>query len=285
LQTMPFNSPKVLARFDGLLKFMAKNMHSDVRWFMLGNEVDIYLSKHPSEVDQYVELVEHGRNTVRLLLPTQSIGVTTTHDGARDHAAMVAKLNRKMDVVSMTYYPVDAHFRVKPLSDLDGDFARMIGVAAGKPLFIQGFGCPADPRISSEDMQAAYVSGMFGQLAKYGDKVCGVNWFLLADFNDIVVNAMAQYYQQPTIEFKAYLSSLGLKRNDGTARKAWNVFRDLARNWAAAPTAPAGAKPVAKPLGQPTAKPLGQPTAKPLGQPVARPLGQPAMKPPVRHTR
>jgi hypothetical protein len=279
LMTVPFNSPKMKARWDACLRFVAKNQsfHGNARWLSLGNDVDVYLGRHPAEADGYVEFIESGHDIVKSVAPTQLVGVTTTHDGARDRAALVAKLQRKMDYVSMTYYPVDARFHVRPLTDLPGDFARMIGVAGSRQLFIQGFGCPADPRISSEDLQAAYVRGMFEQLAKYGDKVAGVNWFLLADFNDIAVNGMAQYYQQDSLEFKEYLGTLGLKRTDGTARKAWNVFRELARNWGAQAPAPV----VSTPTAQPAAKPAGAAPAKPAGTAPARPAAQP-MKPPAR---
>jgi hypothetical protein len=273
LQTVPFDSPKMKARWEAFLRVMAKTMGPNVHWLMLGNEADVYLGKHPSEVDPYVAFIEHGHDVVKMASPNQLVGVTTTFDGCVNRPTIVSKLQRRMDFVSMTYYPIDGKFHVKPLSDLPNDFAKMIAMAGGKPLFLQGFGCPADPRISSEDIQAAYVSGLFEQLAKYGDKVCAVNWFLLADLNEVLVSGASQYYQQDSMEFREYLGSLGLKRTDGTARKAWNVFRELARNWGAQP--PASAAPATAPAAATSAKPAG------TGAPAAKATAQP-MKPPVR---
>jgi hypothetical protein len=157
----------------------------------------------------------------------------------RYHPAIAARLNRNMDVVSMTYYPIGADWRARPVGSLDADFARMIQAAGTKPLLLQEIGCPADQSISSEDLQASYVDGLFRQLTKYGDRVAGANWFLYCDFNKALLDQLTGYYMQgqngvaraQAIRFRNYLSSLGLKRADGTPRKSWEVFCSRARAW------------------------------------------------------
>jgi len=238
LMAVPFDSPVMQARFDALLKAIATRLVSDIRWVSLGNEVDVYLSQHESELEPYARFIEHGRDVLRLQRPRLAVGVTTTHDGARDHPSIAARLNRKMDVVCMNYYPTGADWHVRPIANLDVDFARMIQTAGTKPLLLQEFGCPADPSISSEDLQASYVDGLFHQLKKYGDRVAGANWFLYCDFSTALLNKLVGYYLAgyngvPQNSFRAYLSSLGLKRGDGTARKSWEIFRTRTRAWSA----------------------------------------------------
>jgi hypothetical protein len=239
LMSQPFDSPLVRNRFDALLKVIATRLGPDIRWVSLGNEVDVYLSQHESELEPYAKFVEHARDVLHSQHPQLAVGVTTTHDGARYHPGIAARLNRSMDVVGMTYYPIGADWRARPIASLDSDFARMIQTAGTKPLLLQEFGCPADPGISSDDLQAFYVDGLFRQLKKYGDRVAGANWFLYCDFNHALVDKLMGYYmegqngvaQDQAIRFRDYLSSLGLKRADGTARKSWEVFVSRTRAW------------------------------------------------------
>jgi len=238
LMDVPFDSPVMQARFDALLKAIAAKLRPNVCWVSLGNEVDVYLSKHESELEPYAKFVERGRDVLRLQCPQLAVGVTTTNGGARDRPGIAARLNRKMDVVCMNYYPLEASWRARPVFGLDADFALMIQTAGTKPLLLQEYGCPADPSISSEDLQAAYVDGLFRNLKKYGDRVAGANWFLYCDFNSAFVNELIGYYLKgskyvETPNFRAYLSSMGLKRANGTARKSWEVFRTRARAWSA----------------------------------------------------
>jgi len=239
LMALPFDSPVVQNRFDALLKAIATRLGPDIRWVSLGNEVDVYLSQHESELEPYAKFVEHGRDVLKSQHPQLAVGVTTTYDGARYHPGIAARLNRKMDVVSMTYYPISADWHARPIASLDSDFARMIETAGTKPLLLQEFGCPADPSISSEDLQTSYVDGLFRQLKKYGDRVAGANWFLYCDFNHVLLDKLMGYYmegqngvaQDQAVRFRGYLSSLGLKRADGKPRKSWEVFCSRTRAW------------------------------------------------------
>ncbi len=227
----PFDSPEMRARLDALLRAVAPKLDANVRAVMLGNEVDAYLAAHPAELEPYASLVEHGRDLLRALRPGLRVGVTTMFGGLGGDRPIFRRVNRQMDVVTLTYYPLDAAFGVRPTGQVVGDFGKMVEAAAGKPLLLQEAGYPADPLLgSSEEKQAAFVDAVFDAMRQYSDKIEIVNLFLLHDFPSSMVDDLLKYYRLADPRFRAYLATLGLKRADGTPRKAWSRFLERARS-------------------------------------------------------
>lgn len=232
LMREPFDSPKMRARFAELLKDLAAAMPANVRWVSLGNEVDIYLAEHRSELEPYASFVEEGRSVLRGAGLKAAVGVTTTFGGVTQHRDLVDRLNRGMDFVPMTYYPLDAGFAVRPASDVGPDLDKMAQAAGKKPWILQEAGYPAAPLLgSSEDKQAAFVDALFDAAAKHAGSLLMVNVFLLHDFGDALVDEFLKYYRIPDARFRAYLATLGLKQADGTPRKAWATFSARTKAW------------------------------------------------------
>jgi hypothetical protein len=232
LMDKPFDAPEMRDRFDALLKNIAPKLTTAVRWVMLGNEADIYLTEHPKEVEAFAGFVEHGRQTLRALKPDIFVGITTTHDGVRDRPQIAQRLNRNMDVVTFTYYPLGPNFAVRSVAEVPADFERMARAAGNKPLFLQEIGYPADPLLgSSEEKQAAFVDAVFDAVSKHANKIVAFNYFLYHDFGDRLTDTFLKYYRLPDPRFRAFLATLGLKKADSTPRKAWERFQARAKAW------------------------------------------------------
>ena len=233
LMDKPFDSPEMRARLDALLQQIGPKLTAAVVDVNLGNEVDVYLGTHPQELEAYAGLMEAGRTRLRTSRPGLPVGVTTTFDGLKTRASVFQRLNRDMDVVTMTYYPLTAAFAVRPAADVSGDFDMMASAAGTKPLLLQEVGCPADPLVgSSEEKQAAFVDAVFDALGKHSSQIGFVNFFLMYDFGDKLVTALTQYYGLNDAHFRAFLGTLGLRKADGTPRLAWLRFEVRSSAWA-----------------------------------------------------
>jgi hypothetical protein len=58
-----------------------------------------------------------------------------------------------------------------------------------------------------------------------------LNFFLMHDFSQSMCDQFAVYYGDPNdAAFKAYLCSIGLRSNDGVAKKGWTAFTTGAAN-------------------------------------------------------
>jgi len=76
--------------------------------------------------------------------------------------------------------------------------------------------------------EAAFVDALFDAMDRHDRQLLGVCYFLLVDFNDDLVKTFVGYYKLPDERFKAFLSTLGLKKQDGTPRLAWSEFKKRA---------------------------------------------------------
>jgi len=233
LQDKPFDSPEVRQRFDALLGQIAPKLTDTVRTVSLGNNADTYLAAHPQELEAYAGFVEEGRTHLHALKPALPVGVTTTFDGLKTRASVLGRLNRNMDVIPVTYYPMAATFQVRPATDVGPDFDTMTTAAGTKPLLLQEMGYPADAQFGrSEEKQAGFVNAVFDALQKHQDKIGFVNFFLMYDLGDTLLDTLLKSATSPDPHFRAFLGSIGLRKKDGTPRQAWLRFEVRSAAWA-----------------------------------------------------
>ncbi|HRI80628.1 MAG TPA: hypothetical protein PLR06_13945, partial [Cyclobacteriaceae bacterium] len=101
---------------------------------------------------------------------------------------------------------------------------KMLSTSPGKPLIIQEWGYPSSTVLgSSETRQAEFFYNSFVELEKQGvARFPFVSFFKYRDWNTAYVqNITGQNPGQPFFEF---MSSLGLKKNDGTSKQAFSVI-------------------------------------------------------------
>lgn len=233
LMSEPWDSSRMFRREVALLRAMAKVLPKTVMAVMLGNEVDAYLIAHRDEAVPYLTFLKAGREAIRSERPAMPVGVTTMFMSLSSDARLVEQLQAPMDIVAITYYPLHGLAMVRPPSEVGRDFDEMLAVAGKRPLFLQEAGVPASPAVgSSEELQAEFVNRLFDAMEKHRSRFAAVCYFLEVDFNDKLVDQLVGYYQVGSPEFRAFLSTLGLKKQDGTPRKGWGVFKARAKRYA-----------------------------------------------------
>ena len=223
---LPFDDPLVIQRFHALLDAIHASLPTEVKFISLGNEVDTYFSSHGGEWTAYKSLVEDARVYLKSLRPAVMVGVTTTFAGCTStFAAEIALLNSGMDFVSLTYYPLEGGgFFPRTPATVPGDVTKMLAASPGKPLVLQEWGYPSSAALgSSEDTQAEFMTLSLQEIRKQGpSKFLLVSFFKYRDWSPVFSASLTgQTAGQPFYEF---MNSLGLKRNDGTPKKAFGIL-------------------------------------------------------------
>ncbi len=229
LMGVPFDSPKMKARFHALIDRIRPHLNSHVKYISIGNEVDVYLGTHPSEQSSYENFYADAAKYVKAAAPWVKVGVTFTYDGARgDQHALMQKLNRWSDIVLLTYYPLGDNFVVREPDAPLADLPRMVTLAQGRPLILQEVGYPAAARLdSSDEKQATFVRNVYAAWSRVGGAIPFLNFFLEHDIPQQQCDSFSRYYGLPGNQnFGAFLCSLGLRRVDGRPKAGWQAFVD-----------------------------------------------------------
>lgn len=230
LAGLPFDDPAVIARYHAMLDRVLPYLGDNIKYISLGNEVDSYF-KQPGNGDEwaaYKALIEDARTYLRTIRPGTIVGVTTTFEGASvTFPTEVASLNEHMDVVILNYYPLDfTTFQPRPPSTVAADMATMVSIAGTRPLVLQEWGYPAATSLGSSDAaQAEFITNTFAAWASHGAaKIPFLSLFKRRDWTQAFCDAMCPVSPAPPIcvAFGAYLCSLGMLRNDGTTRPAYD---------------------------------------------------------------
>ena len=229
IDTLAFNDPIVKGRYQALIDQVVPYLvlNPSVKYVSLGNEVDTYLGAHPmAEWNQYKELIEDARTHLKSQLPGILVGVTTTFEGASStQTANVASLNQNMDVVIYTYYPLNFQtMTARDPSTVATDMGTMVSLAGGKPLVLQEWGYPSSSVVSgSEQKQSDFVAGTFAAWRQHGsDKIPFLSFFKRRDWTAAECTSLSGQVSPQT--FFEFLCSLGLLKNDGTQKAAYQTL-------------------------------------------------------------
>jgi hypothetical protein len=227
LKSFTFDAQQMKNRFHELVNVLLPDINDHVRYISIGNEVDVYLAAHPKEWNAYKDFYDDAVRYLHTVAPLVKIGVTTTFAGASGASrAEVAHLNESSDVFILTYYPLGPQYSVRAPDAPQTDLPRMVELAKPRPLVLQEVGYPSAPGLgSSEDKQAQFVANVFAAWRPAGATIPFLSFFALHDQSGSTCDELTKYYGQPgNSDFKGYLCTLGLRRADGTPKRAWQAF-------------------------------------------------------------
>lgn len=228
LRGMPFDDPRVLARFESYASEVLTRLEdTDLVAISIGNEVDGYLTT-PEDWAEFAGFFAGAVEIVHQLRPGVPVGFTATWDGFRgENGPHILRANQAADALFINYYPLDSGFQVLPPADISNQLDAMVALAAGKPVFLTETGYPSGGCGSSEAIQLEYFQKLLAALeAREGD----IPLAMLVWLHDITPGALdhyRRYYGVPNPCFLSYLGTLGLRTNDGQNKPAfeWLVSR------------------------------------------------------------
>ena len=236
-----FSDPVVLDRFTQLLGKLAEyNRKFPINYVIIGHEADVYLSLHPTEVGAFEDFYAHAVETVHRLMPGVEVGTSMTHTLVTQNPTLVDRIAQYSDLLVYTYYPVDASWQMRPLTEVPDDMQSLAAHAQGKSFGLLEVGYSVHGlNGGSEQNQAQFVQTLFQSLEPYrsSGQLRFLQYWMLFDFppEQAFQVAQAQGHADPAVV--AFLSSLGLRRYDagGAKRAGWDVFSSMATTWTARP--------------------------------------------------
>jgi hypothetical protein len=235
LQSVSFGDPQMINRFAKLIDTFAKADPAirKITHILIGNEVDGYLSSHPSEKRGFISFYQAAVNYIHLKLPKVKVGTIITFNGAKSDPSLFNALQTFGDFTCYTYYaedPAKSPFTMKVPADVLADINWMANNTGGKPFAFTEIGyTSATGNNSSENLQAAFVSAMFDTFKAYkcSPKIEFINYQGMYDYP---AGACGSYGQgqglTDTISICGFMNNLGLKSwNTGQPKPAWNIFK------------------------------------------------------------
>ncbi|MFH1222074.1 MAG: hypothetical protein V1492_03245 [Candidatus Micrarchaeota archaeon] len=228
-----FDQPGFKEDYAAFSVAFVKRYHPD--YYFLGNEVDDYFYTHREQLPAFKELLRYTREKIKQESPTTKVGFTATyHDAIKNNDTdIIQNLAEDADIIGYTDYGAHDLFVFDNVSRgieyLDGPKT----IVPGKPYAIVEAGWSTSAVLnSSEDKQADYARGFFAYLNNTDAEF--VNWFNLHDDTDCSAVAGTFLTESPQLKgdaeflgiFKEFLCNFGLKKADGTPKKAWQVWQE-----------------------------------------------------------
>ncbi|MDH3691154.1 MAG: hypothetical protein OEU36_17055 [Gammaproteobacteria bacterium] len=232
LESMSLDDPELIRRFKVLLDGLSPLLQSKVLYLSIGNEVDIYLSFHPAELEPFKRFLEEGRTYAKKIASHLIVGTTVTDNGLLE--PKFRDLTASMDAHFLTYYHgqhgTEGVF--KNSEDAKEDLLNLVNGLDSRPLVIQEIGYPAHSSLSSPEKQTEFVRGFFDAWDEVGERIPFANYFLLYDFPQSFAENQAAYYGVTAgkEKFVNFLVSLGLHTVGGEPKPAWEVFKSRGKS-------------------------------------------------------
>ena len=189
----------MMQRFHALVDTIAPYINSNVWYVSIGNEIDVFLSRHPEQWEAYKAFYRDAIQYIHRVVPSVRVGVTVTFDGAiGQDAGNIAAITSSSDVCIFTYYPLTGNFQVRDPTSPAIDFQFMLDLAGPRLVIVQETGYPSDTLLgSSEQKQAEFISCAFSAWAAAPSRLQFVNFFALHDLSRAICDTLLQYYGIP----------------------------------------------------------------------------------------
>jgi len=229
-----FDDPGFKEQFADFSAEFVKRYKPD--YYFVGGEVDDYLWNHREKIPAFKELLHATREKVKAANPSTKFGFTVTyHDALRNNATDIAQtLAPEADIIAYTNYGYHDLFVFDNVS-LGAEYLDGVkDIVPGKPYAIIETGWSSSTLLnSSEERQAEFAKEFFSFIKSNETEAEFVKWWGLHDGKNCTDGARSFLTEMPELEnntqfmapFTEYLCSLGLKRYDGTPKKAWEVWQ------------------------------------------------------------
>ncbi|MGF1635481.1 MAG: hypothetical protein ACFCUU_00300 [Cyclobacteriaceae bacterium] len=236
-----FNDALVIQSFNNLIDrlFNADNgVINPDRVFALsvGNEIDHYnWAANNDQISEYKDFLEAIKAKVNAYgIPLHFTG---TLYGMTQPGNTWLDLANVVDKVSVTYYPINGDFTVRPADIVKTDLSALASKFNGRDIFIQEIGYPSSSALNSnERKQAEFFCNFFNVWDSYKDQITHVSILRLNDVSLTSAQATADTYGVPSNQrFIEYIRTLGIRtwENEGTNKMAFDIIKSEInrRNW------------------------------------------------------
>jgi len=232
-----WSAPENRAAIDDLIDQLFATFGEELRYFVIGKEVDRWLAlANRAERSGFVDFVsgtlsyvrDHPRRPAAL-----EVGVAASAQGWTEGTAGLAELRPAIDVVVATYFPLTEEFEARSPSSAGPDIELLLEALTSEsepplPLVLQEVGYPSSEVVgSSEALQQLFFEGFFQALQSRRARIPFANVFALNEQAEAACALDAESFGATGDERAiAAWCSLGLRDRDGLDRPAWETVSD-----------------------------------------------------------
>jgi hypothetical protein len=194
---------------------------------LLGNEVEVYLATHSSEISPFGTLLASARDYVRGKARWSGVHVTASfkHTSASSYTTTYADIATADTIAAFTYYPLNADFTVQytnagtMATDIFNDLNAIYTATGGQKMLLSEAGYPSSTTLnSSEVLQSAFVQivGALGQVIG-PTLLYSVNIEWMSDLPDWLLDILAPSQNN----LREFIATLGYRDATGTVKASW----------------------------------------------------------------
>lgn len=223
LEQLPMNDPQVIARFETLLQSILALAGPELRYLVIGNEVNIFLGGQPQQQwDEFDAFIDAGAAVVNAQAPEIDVGISVTFGGIPD--PRIDQLIADMDVAFLTYYFIGNDFGGTPADNVRTDIDAMIAVAGDKPLILKEFGYPTGEATGGTvEGQAEFIREAFTAWDEHATSFPVLTMSRMFDGVRTDCEQTATAYGFAGDEaFIQFLCTLGIRDAQGNPKPAWD---------------------------------------------------------------
>ena len=223
---LAWDSQEMIGHVIGVVDAVAPVLGSRPWSYAVGNEVDLYFASHPTEVPAYGRMLQRVKARIRQLHPAASFTVSFQSTAAPQLRSLYAPITSVLDHVAFTYYPLQPDLTVRPPTTVPADLNAMVAAAQPLPVMLQEVGYPTATQLgSSPEAQRVFVQQMFDAVQAFGtSRILAFTYLFQADMPDWLVSDIAKQYGAAGDNFRAFISTLGLRDQNDQPKPAWNEF-------------------------------------------------------------
>ncbi|MEL6864210.1 MAG: T9SS type A sorting domain-containing protein, partial [Bacteroidota bacterium] len=227
LQSTSFASAQMIDRFKTVLDTVFSRMPDvELAALNIGNESDIYFGVEQQQYVAYQTFLEAVRpyaqsKYMALHGKALKVGTTFTHHALVDNqkASLCQMVNSNMDIIAVTYYPLNSDFTMQSTSVVAEDFDQLVDQYSNteQPIYFVECGYASSSICnSSEDQQADFFSEVFKAWDEHANRIQYLTIFKSTDWSQEEVDNFELYYGISDLRFKEYLRTLGLRTYAGS---------------------------------------------------------------------
>lgn len=231
LRKLAFNDPLFIKRYKNMIKWVMDQL-PDVELLCIstGNEVDAYLGQDAQKTKQYADFVKQVGGYIHSIKPGIEHGTKLTYAACGTDLGNAIKA--ASDAVMLTYYPLTEQYDVKSQIEINDNLEKMVHFAGAKRLYILEIGCPSSKDlISSEKRQSKFFMQVLDFWDCHKQKIKAIELTWLNEISHQDANDLAKYYGLKDFRFRQYLSTLGLRRENGVSKPALQAIMKRANNF------------------------------------------------------
>jgi len=234
-----YDAPAVIAAFENFLTNLHTqlpnlNTSGKLTRIQVGNEIDAYLGSDAALWAQWQTFFNAAKaKIISLWGAGVEVSSVVQYSVLLDAGKRTQYLNflASMDSATITYYPLEPGFTMRPPSTVAIDFDFIVNTIPNKPIIFQECGYPSSTiNNSSEALQADFITAVFEAWDTHRDRIKLIDLAWQYDVSQATVDQWVIDFvmtgQPGENAFRAYLGTLGFSNYDSSEKPALQRIKD-----------------------------------------------------------